>query len=598
MKRRILPIVMILGMLTFGWFSNSTVAIAQTITPTTVVNTVDNTLMITSVDVAVVFVDPVTVEVEDSGLGLIDATVVAPPATFSRITFTLRAGCPSRATPYTLVVHNGDGSDVSLPNALTVISPTPTPNPVPPGPTNTPQPTNFIRPLVTVFSYGASSEKLFAGQEFGIEMTLQNTGQITAANIVANFLKGDFVPRESGGVKAVGDLGSGQSVKFYQSLTATTELSGKKVGILEVKVSYTDIYGAMYEEIFTLTFPMTGGGGGSAPTATPTVSPRPQLIISGYKANEDMLQPGTEFALELEVRNVGSSLAKSVSAIVGGGSVDSGGGGGTPGAGGISGGSGEFTNFAPVGSSNIQVLGDMEANASRKVSQRLIVNVSTNPGAYPLKVSFAYADEQNTNFTDDQVITLLVYKIPTLDVSFYRPLDPFYVGEMGMLPLQIANLGRDSTVLGTMTVTAGDAEMGNNTLIIGNVDPGFPVTTDATVLPNKPGKLAIEVVIEYTDDFSKTRTISKTLEVEVQDVAEMEMGGNAGEFEAPPQLPETFLQKMWRLILGFIGLDSAKADGEGEMFEDMPPDMMPSDGGQVVTPVPEKMVEPVEAPQG
>lgn len=581
MKRRILPIVVIVGMLMAGLLSSPTSALAQAsaveVAPNSVINTVESILLVTAyplptpgnplttpTPIPPTFEAPVTVEVVGSGLGLLTATPV--PSSPNQITFTLPAGCPPGR--YTLRIRSSGTLNLTdTTNQLTVRQEV-----IPPVVTNTPAPTNFVRPLVTVFSYGASSVKLVPGQDFEIEMTLQNTGKITASNIVTTFVAGDFVPRATGGVRAVGDLGPGQSSKFYQLFTATTDLIGKKVGIMEVSVSYTDIYGAAYSETFTLTYPMTGGGGGGGPTITPTISPRPQLIISGYHADQEMLQPGTEFTLELEVRNVGNSLAKAVSAIVGGGSADSGG-GGTPGpGGGVSGGGGEFTNFAPVGSSNIQVLGDMEAGASKKVSQKLIVNVSTNPGAYPLKVSFIYSGEQNSSFADDQVITLLVYKMPSVDVSFYRPLEPLFVGEMGVLPLQIANMGRSSAVLGNMTVSAGDAEMQNNTLIVGNVDPGFPVTLDAMVTPAQPGTLEVTVAIDYTDDFNKPRTISKTLEVEVIEGSPTRpgMGEEMGEFEPTPLPPETLMQKIWRFIRGFIGLDSARSDTSGPSFEGMP----------------------------
>lgn len=609
MKRRILPMVVMMGVLAVGLLDNPASALAQATTvevaPNTVINTVDSTLLVTIYSAVTpiveaetptplpppAFAPPATVEIVGSGLGLLLAT----PTSSSQITFTLPTGCPPGT--YTLRIRSGGTPNViDTTNRLTVRAPA-----ISPVVTNTPVPTNFVRPMVTVFSYGASSAKLSPGQDFEMEMTLQNTGQIVASNIVATFPAGDFVPRASGGVKAVGDLGPGQSNKFNLYFTATTALSGKKIGIMEVKVSYTDIYGASYSESFTLTFPVAGwGGGGGGVTATPTVSPRPQLIISGYHSDVEMLQPGTEFSLELEVRNVGSSTAKTVSTIVGGGRVEANS-AGTPGAGGVSASSGEFTNFAPVGSSNIQVLGDLAANASTKVKQKLIVNVSTAPGAYPLKVSFIYADEHNANYTDDQVITLLVYKMPSVDVTFYRPLDLFYVGQPGVLPLQVANVGRGSAVLGNMTVTAGDAEVTNNTLIVGNVDPGFPVTLDATVTPTRPGKLKVSVTIEYTDDFSKVRSIDKTLEVEVLEAPEMGpgMGGGQGEFVPPPQQPETLMQAIWRFIRGFIGLDSARSDTGSPSIQGMPSEGMPSEGAPsqgvpprqaVPTPIPQKAV--------
>jgi hypothetical protein len=146
--------------------------------------------------------------------------------------------------------------------------------------------------------------------------------------------------------------------------------------------------------------------------------------------------------------------------------------------------------------------------------------------------------------------------------------------------LQVANMGRSSAVLGNMTVTAGGAQMENNTLIVGNVDPGFPVTLDALVTPTQPGTLEVTVVIEYTDDFNKPRTITETLEVEVIEGPEMGPGmeGEMGELAPPTLPPETLMQLIWRFIRGFIGLDSARTDAGGSSFEGVPIEGMPSEG--------------------
>jgi hypothetical protein len=92
--------------------------------------------------------------------------------------------------------------------------------------------------------------------------------------------------------------------------------------------------------------------------------------------------------------------------IVGGGSTASFPGTDVPG--GVSGASGEFTNFAPLGSSNIQSLGSIAAGSELNVNQALVVNVTTAPGAYPMKISFSYLTEAGVPLTDEQVITLLV----------------------------------------------------------------------------------------------------------------------------------------------------------------------------------------------
>jgi hypothetical protein len=262
----------------------------------------------------------------------------------------------------------------------------------------------------------------------------------------------------------------------------------------------------------------------------------------------------------MTVQNTGNARAQRVTMIVGGGS-SSGSSNGTPQPGGVSGGSGEFTNFAPVGASNVQTLGDLGAGGMVQASQDLIVNVSTNPGAYPMKVTFSYLNEKGEVVNDEQVITLLIYSLPTVDISFYRPPDPFFVGQPGMLPIQVVNLGKRLAVLGTMKIESENGTIENGTSLIGSLDAGGYFTLDAMVIPEQSGPLSLDVTIDYTDDFNQQRTITRTLEIEVMEGMEepiVEPGIEGGEGMPRPS-PETTWQKIWRFVLGIFGLDSAPA---------------------------------------
>ena len=192
--------------------------------------------------------------------------------------------------------------------------------------------------------------------------------------------------------------------------------------------------------------------------------------------------------------------------VMGGGSSSSGSGdNGTSVPGGVSGSSGEFTNFAPIGSSNIQVLGNIGVSETKQAVQKLIVNVSINPGTYPVKFSFIYTDDNGKTWQDDQVITLLVYRLPILDVNFYRPPDILSVGMPGVLPIQVVNLSRSSTILGSMKVTTTFGELMNDTMLIGPLDAGGYFPLDVNFTPNAEGKAEIVVTIQYTDDFNQPR---------------------------------------------------------------------------------------------
>lgn len=497
---------------------------------------------------------------------------------------------------YDLTVFNPtDGTFDTAVDAVTVIAPAPTATPQPsatPADTATPAATTYARPLIVVVNYGASSAAIVPGSNPDFEMTIVNSGQIRATNVVATFVSGDFLPRTTGGIQALGTLDPGATKRFFQPLIANTSLVGDLAAILEVKISYTDPNGTAYSDSFSLTFPIYEPTAGPLRTSTPTPTPtaqninRPQLLITAYRTDVEKLQPGGRFTLYLDVQNMGNNAARRITLIAGGGTASNP--SGTPGpGGGVSGSGGDFTNFAPVNSSNIQSLGDLNPSTQVVPNQTFVVNASTNPGAYPVKFSFIYADDRGNSYTDDQVITLLVYRPPQVEVSFYRDPGPLFAGQPNMLPLQVVNLGRNTSVLGNMRVTLStdpDAQMANNIALVGAVDPGGFFSQDASVVPMLPGSAEVQIVIEYTDDFNQPSAITKTLPIEVMESMPMEPtpeGGDNGGGFPPPVVEESLVDKILRFIKGLLGLDSGTptqtpfpdgggggGDGEGRPIEE------------------------------
>ncbi len=460
--------------------------------------------------------------------------------------------------------------------------------------TQTPPSGDASRPLVVVLSYSSSEERVSPGQDFSIRVRLTNRGQETANNIVATFTPGELTPRNNGGVIAISSIAPGDRANLNQPLTATWDVWGKLNASITMSISYTDSEGTIYTETFVITVPIYTVSS-PARTATPTVTPtsavtqRPQLVITNYRTDIQVLQPGPQFAVEMDIANMGATVARRVTMIVGGGSTTGGSVDGTPDStGGTSGAGGEFTNFAPLGSSNVQTLENLSAGATVTAHQSLIVNVTTNPGAYPMKVSFTYVDERGIRYVDDQVITLLVYSLPVVDVSFYAPAPQAFAGQPASLPLQVANVGRKTAVLGNMRVTAEGAQLENNVALISTLDPGGFFPLDVTLIPSAAGSLDIVVTIDYTDDFNQAQQIVKTLPIEVLEAPVIEPGGEGGiPGEGPQGVPgpgvqppdqETFWQKVWRFIRGMLGLDSGLSNptpGGG-----LPaPEQLPTDGG-------------------
>ncbi|HQA66866.1 MAG TPA: hypothetical protein PK801_00975 [Aggregatilineales bacterium] len=449
---------------------------------------------------------------------------------------------------------------VSSPPQPTEVLPTEFPSPTP-----TPMPTAYVRPVLTVQSYGASSPTLVPGTDIDFEMTLQNSGHQLASNVVVTFVAGDLIPRLTGGVRALGELPPGGTNRFFQPFTVSSGVSST-VATLQVQVSYTDPYGTSYENTFELTFPAAPRSSGAAPTATPTPTPvgqTLQLAVTDYRTSVEHLQPGSVFSLEFDIANLGTGDASNVAMVIGGGEisqVD-----GTPAPGGVSGGSGDFDTFAPLGRSNVQFIEAIPAGEVVTASQDLVVNVSTEPGAYPLKVTFIYSNEAGQRFKDDQVITLLVYGPPKVEASFYRDPGPLFVGQPSMLPIQITNLGRSGAVLGNLEVTSDAGEVTNGVVLIGLIEAGNYFTADATLFAEQPGPAEINVTIHYVDDFNQPQTITQTLTVQIEEAPPEIIGEPDMPIEPMPE-PETFLQKVWRFVRGLLGLDSSRNTSGGNMM--------------------------------
>ena len=438
------------------------------------------------------------------------------------------------------------------------------------------------RPVITIVSYESDTTPAH-GQDFTMTIIFRNTGQVAAKNLKIEMITGDLIPRDNGGLQVINQLIPGENKGIHQNFTVSADLWGASIANLSININYSDYDGNAYSDSFSLAMNL-GVPVYSAPVATATPTPAvifsPQLVIQSYSSDIPILQPGTIFELSINLTNLGNATAKSVSMVIGGGTIETNP-EGTPQPG-ISSSTSDFTTFAPLDTSNIQYIGDIEPGESVTAVQRIIVNVSTTPGAHSLDYSFVYLTESGQKAVDSQVITLLIYRMPSLQVGFYMEPGTIFTNQPNNLPLQIVNLGKQAVVLGNMVVTANGAMLDNNMALVGAVDPGFYFTFDTMITPSQAGPLDVLVSINYTDDFNQPRVFETTL---TMDVIEMDEGyfkpweeefPNNGGFDGPNPSPENenFWQKFVRVLKGLIGLDSGiRSEPMPFPVEEMPYDM-------------------------
>jgi hypothetical protein len=423
-------------------------------------------------------------------------------------------------------------------------------------PTATSTTGSYARPLFNLTSYSYDSANTYAGGAFSLTTVLENSGQRSAYNSVITFSSSDMQPLYNGGVQIVETMDRGDSVTLSQSFAVKSSVNSKYSSIA-VQADYKDAYGQSYSQNFSLAITIYGYG--SYSTATPTATPigRPHPVVTDYSIDVSSLQPGTNFNLSMNVQNQGAYSAKNVSLTIGGSSS----------------GSTSSSDFLPVGSSNVRVLGDLLANQTVTVRQSFIVNSSTSAGAYALTLLFSYKNESGVDYSEEQVITLLVYKDPIIEISFYEEPGTYTVGEQGNLPIQVVNLSGSSILLGDISLSADNAVLANSQMFVGSIDGGSIFTMDTDFTPQKEGTVTLYVNITYIDNFNNSKVLTTTLTVTVQSASGtggMAMmgtqsaagqgtgaGSSAFTGNGNSATPTGWLGILLRILRGLLGLDSA-----------------------------------------
>jgi len=447
----------------------------------------------------------------------------------------------------------------------TVVADTATPIPTStstPSPTATTKPA-YSRPLLNLTSYSYDSSEVYAGNVFNMDSVFQNLGQQRAYNIVVTYSASSLTAEDNGGVDVISSLGASESATSSQDFYVSSSISSSPVTV-NIDIEYKDVDGQSYTQSFAVSVVVSGYG--TYYTSTP--EGRPQMIVANYETDVDPLEPGTSFILTMNLQNRGYLTAQNVSMVFGGSGDSSS----------TTTSTSSSENFLPLGSSNVQVIGDVSVQQYIQVQQALVVNSETTPGVYPLTLSFTYTDEDGNEFTDSQIITLLVYLVPSIEVSFYEIPDTFSIGEEATLPIQVVNIGSDSVLLGNIYINVENATLSNNLTFVGTLESGGSFTIDTDITPQQAGTYPVTVTINYQDNFKKAQTITQTLSITVSDTqraaATIDPALVATEMAKMPntgnqQTNNSFGSILLRFFRGMIGFDSSASTSQSRNNQGM-----------------------------
>jgi hypothetical protein len=211
--------------------------------------------------------------------------------------------------------------------------------------------------------------------------------------------------------------------------------------------------------------------------------------------------------------------------------------------------------FAPLNSGNVKFVPALKAGETIDVVQQLVTDAASDSGAFNLPVALAYDDVRDLRRTDQQVMSLVVRRVPLLRVSFNPPVTGAFVGQPVQLAVEVVNIGRKLVNANVVEVTSPQMDVQNGSLYVGALDAGASTPIQALGIPTKAGLAEVQVAINYIDELNQPQRLVSTLTVDVQEAPPAPPPG-----ETPEGGPQNPLQDerplLVRLLSALFGLGS------------------------------------------
>jgi hypothetical protein len=370
-----------------------------------------------------------------------------------------------------------------------------------------------------------------------LTLTLHNTGNRWATGVIVNLGPSQYFSPAEG--SSAFPLEGTIKVDETASLTLPLVLiqsPGERV-TQDFTVEYTSPSGGMYQSQQSVPIEMSGA-----------VARTPRLLIERYSTDPATISPGSTFRLNLELVNVGGGPAKQVIVRLGENAAALG-------------------PLAPLGSSNVRYVEQIDASTRIPLSFDLIVDGSAQAGLVALNVSLEYDDAYGVHHTEVETISLQVIAVPYFEIRLFDAVpETITVGDTFEIPIEVINIGRSMINVSTIEVVSDDLAITDGSLYVGPLDGGTSGSLVAQAEALHAGTAVVEVRVNYLDSFQQPQVVTHTLTFEINEGALFSTEGGAGPAQANTENDNSlsFGERLWRAVLGFLGLGTRPVASEVE----------------------------------
>ena len=198
-------------------------------------------------------------------------------------------------------------------------------------------------------------------------------------------------------------------------------------------------------------------------------------IIFEAKVQNDSVMPDSSFDVELIVKNVGTGIARNIKIVP------------------------QTTGFV-MGNANLIFIDEINPNNSIIKYVNFMVSDSNSPGPQKLEFTLAYKDEKSTAYSLEQSLGVKLLNNVKLDIAAVTTdPNPLEDGEKAIITVRVENLGEGDA--SNIQVRLGkDGLEGQTKAYIGKLKEDEDAPAIFSVIPSKPGKHKLNVIVSYEDD--------------------------------------------------------------------------------------------------
>ncbi|MGO1820375.1 MAG: COG1361 S-layer family protein [Senegalia sp. (in: firmicutes)] len=246
-------------------------------------------------------------------------------------------------------------------------------------------------------------------------------------------------------------------------------------------------------------------------TNTYAVPKSPELVISEYKIEPEMISPGGNFKIKLTLNNYGEYHARKIKLTLKDKVSEE----KIP--------TGELQSeevevklddFSPLNQSNIKYVSLIKANKKEEVVYDLYASPNMKAGNYNLVVSLDYTDYNGNTYSEDQIIGILLSEKENIKLLGKDNYGDLAIGQPVESTINIVNNSK-AEVKGVTVSVEGEGE-NNYTEYLGNFNSGDFDSYTFDAVFDEDGEKDINVKVSYIDSMNKNTEIEKKLKYNVK----------------------------------------------------------------------------------